>query len=168
MDSRGSIVALGPKTRICLWRTGRAQSALHGGQRKVLELQPFRSVLDPIRGHQCCFPSNTQIRKVQEVSDQRLLPILSALELESLLLSICSLQGLCGLAIPWNHLLTRLVLTPVDAKDCRDCERSTWVSCHAGGSIGSGTFSGGIVPSSTTKYFLTLVPKIRKCFPPRI
>ena len=28
----------------------------------------------------------------------------------------------------------------MDAKDCRDCEKFTWVSGHAGGSIGSGTF----------------------------
>ena len=43
-----------------------------------------------------------------------------ALELESPLLSICSLQGLCGLAIPWEPLArARLALTPVDAKDCR-------------------------------------------------
>ena len=45
-----------------------------------------------------------------------------------------------------------------DANDCRDCEKSTWASCHAGGSIGSGTFSEDIVPFSTIKSFLTLVP----------
>ena len=42
-------------------------------------------------------------------------------------------------------------LTPVDAKDCRYCEKST-VSCHAGGSFGSFFFL-------TTTCFLTLVPK---------
>ena len=70
--------------------------------------------------------------------------------MESLLLLIFSLQGLCGSAMPWEPLAhARLALTPVDATDCRDCEKSTWVSCHAGKSIGSGTFSEGIVPFST-------------------
>ena len=44
--------------------------------------------------------------------------------MESLLLLRCNLQELCVLAIlkaPLAH--ARLVLTPVDAKDCRDCEK---------------------------------------------
>ena len=81
MDSReGSIVSLSSMTRICSGRTGRLRKtahsrACHGGQCKVLPLQPFRSVLDPIRGH-CCFLSFAQIGKIQEVTDQRMLPIL--------------------------------------------------------------------------------------------
>ena len=54
----------------------------------------------------------TQIGKVQEVTDQRILPILR------LLLLICNLQKLRVLAIllePLAH--ARLELTPVDAKD---------------------------------------------------
>ena len=47
-----------------------------------------------------------------------------ALELESPLLSIYSLRGLYGLAIPWEPLAhTRLVLTPLDAADGRSCEK---------------------------------------------
>ena len=34
-----------------------------------------------------------------------------------------------------------------------------WISCHAGGSMGNGTSSEDIVPSSTTKSFLILVQK---------
>ena len=52
--------------------------ACHSGQCKVLKLQPFRSGLDPIRG-QCWFLLNTQTGKVQEVTDQRILPILKCL-----------------------------------------------------------------------------------------
>ena len=40
----------------------------------------------------------------------------------------------------------RLVLIQVDAKDCRDCERSTWVSRNAGGVLGNGTQSVDIAP----------------------
>ena len=41
------------------------------------------------------------------------------------MLSICSLQGLCGIATPWEPLAhARLVLTPVDAKDCRYSEKN--------------------------------------------
>ena len=44
--------------------------------------------------------------------------------------------------------------------NCRNCKKSTWVSCHAGGSIGSGTFLVWIVCTffQTTKSFLILVP----------
>ena len=43
------------------------------------------------------------------------------LELESLLLFICNLQELCVLAILYEPLAhARLVLTPMDAKDCQD------------------------------------------------
>ena len=45
--------------------------------------------------------------------------------MESLLLSMCDLQGLCGFAIPWEPVPhARLVLTPMDAKDCRDFENA--------------------------------------------
>ena len=49
--------------------------ARHSGQCKILKLQPFRSVLDPIRG-QCCFLSCAQIGKIQEVTEQRILSTL--------------------------------------------------------------------------------------------
>ena len=38
-------------------------------------------------------------------------------------------------------------------------EKSTWGFFHARRSIGNGAFSGDIVPSSTTKFFLILIPK---------
>ena len=91
-----------------------------------------------------------------------------ALELESLLLLICSLQGLRGLAIPWEPLShATLVQTPVDAQDCRDCEKSTWLSCHAGGSIGR-YFFWRYCTFFNHQIFPDSGPKLRKCFPPRI
>ena len=82
-----------------------------------------------------------------------------ALELESPLLSICSLQGLYGLAIPWEPLAhARLVLSPVDATDCRSYEefhlgylprrKVHWQRYF---------FLEVLYPSSTTKFFLFLV-----------
>ena len=47
----------------------------------------------------------------------------------------------------------------MDAKDCRDCEKSTWVSRHARKPIGT-MFNHQILPVSG--------PKIWKCFPPKI
>ena len=44
----------------------------------------------------------------------------------------------------WNHMLTRgWYKTQMDIRDGENYEKkkkSTWASCHAGGSIGSGTF----------------------------
>ena len=51
------------------------RQACQGGQCEVLKLHPVRSVLDPIRG-QHCFLLYAQLGKIQEVSDQRILPIL--------------------------------------------------------------------------------------------
>ena len=80
-------------------------------------------------------------------------------ELESLLLLICNFQELCVLAIlqePLAH--ARLVLTPVDANDCRDSKIHLGFSPRRR-STGNGTFSGGIALFSTTESFLMLVPK---------
>ena len=79
---------------------------------------------------------------------------------KSLLPWLYNLQELFGLAIPLEPLAhARLVLTQVDIRECQKYGKSTQVSCHAGGSIGSGTSFEGIVPFSTTKSFLILVPK---------
>ena len=119
------ICCSGPKDShllIACWTPAR-----HGGQRKVLKLQSFRSVLNPIRG-QCCFHLCTQMGKVQKVTNQRMLSILRRLSCYYPCLG-CSLRALFELATPWEPLAhARVVLTPVDAKeDCRDCEKSTWV-----------------------------------------
>ena len=52
-----------------------------------------------------------------------------------------------------------LVLTPVDVRYCQNLQKFTWVSCHAEGFIGSGSFSASIVPFSATESFLILLPK---------
>ena len=86
MNSReGSIVALAQRLAsvngvldVCsqISKKKNAQyRARHGGQRKVLKLQLFKSVLDPIRGPRR-FLSYTQVGNIQEVTDQRMLPIL--------------------------------------------------------------------------------------------
>ena len=83
-----------------------------------------------------------------------------ALELGALLPWIFSLQELFGLAIPKKPLAhARLVLTQVDVRDCQNCEKCIWVSFHEGSSTGSGTFSGSVVPFSTTRSFLIVVLK---------
>ena len=52
-----------------------------------------------------------------------------------------SLQELFGLAIPLEpHAHARLVPAQVDVRDCQSYEESTWVSFHAGESIGSVIF----------------------------
>ena len=109
MDSHeGSIVALG-------WRTGRVQPDFevncstpgrHGGQRKVVKLQPFRSVFDPIRG-QCCFLFYTQMGKVQEVTDQRILPTLRRLNWNHSCSRYAVSKDSADLSFHKNHPLTR-------------------------------------------------------------
>ena len=87
-----------------------------------------------------------------------------ALELRSLLPSIINLQELNELAILLESLAhAKSVRTQVVVGSLQNYERSTWVACHAGGSIGSGTSSEGIVPSSTTKIFPDSGLKIGKC-----
>ena len=84
-----------------------------------------------------------------------------ALELKEPLLWICSRQELFALAILLErHVCVSLVRIQVVVGDCPSYERSTWVSFHAGESIGSDIFSEDIiVPFSTTKSCLALVPK---------
>ena len=83
-----------------------------------------------------------------------------ALELKSLLPSIYNLQELNELAIPLEPFAhTKLVRTQAVVQDRQNCEKSTWVALLTGESIGSGTSSEGIVSSSTTKSFVTQVPK---------
>ena len=64
-----------------------------------------------------------------------------ALELKSLLPWVYRFQELIGLAIPLEpHAHARLVRTQVVVGGCQSYENSNWFSCHAGRSIGSGTF----------------------------
>ena len=60
---------------------------------KVLKFQPFRSIIDPVRGQWCFL--YTQVGKVQEVTDQRILPILRRLD--------------------WNHSCSRYAVSKVCA-----------------------------------------------------
>ena len=113
MDSRGgSIVSLRPKTRICQWHTEHLQSyfrkaahsrACHSGQCKVLKLQNFRSVLDPIHS-QCCLFSYAQIGKIQEVTDQRILPILWRLNWNNACFGTKVSTNCLNLPFCWNHM----------------------------------------------------------------
>ena len=124
----GSIVVLSPKTFICQWHTEHLQSyfrltaqrrACHGGQRKVLKFQTWKSVLDQSRGP-CCFLSYAQMGKIQKVTNQHIAEAV-ALELKSLLPWIYCPQELFGLAIPLEpRAHARLVLTQVDVRDCQN------------------------------------------------
>ena len=68
------------------------------------------------------------------------------------------IQELSVLAIPLEPLAhVKLVRSQLVVKDRHNYEKSNWVVSHAGGSIGSGTSSEGIVLSSTTKSFLIRV-----------
>ena len=100
------------------------------------------------------FVANVQICRIQEVTDQRPLPIQRRSNWN---------QFRLGYRVSKNWLESlvhaKLVQTQEAVRDHQNYEKSTWVSCHARGSIGSGTFSEGIVPSSTTKSFLILVLK---------
>ena len=122
------------------------------------EASTFRSTFDLIGG-QCCF---LVCSNWQDPGSHGLVHIADtvALELKSLLPWIYNLSR----TVQIGHSVgsTRLRETGLNSSglwDCQNYERSTWASCHAGGSIGSGTVSEGIVPSSATKSFQILVPK---------
>ena len=140
MDSReGSVVPLSPKIRICqLRRQTACRSARPGGQRKVLK--PFRSMFDPIRGR-CCFFLYAQIAKVQEVTDQRMLPILRRSNWNHSCSRYAVSKDCADLPFRGNHSLTRgWYQLQWTQKSVEIVKKSTWVSCHARGSFGSGTF----------------------------
>ena len=92
---------------ICIhifWKTAHSR-ACHGGHCKVLKLQLLRSVLDPIRG-QCYFLSYSQICMIQEVTDQRRLPILWRLNWNQSCLRDIISKNWTNLPFRWNHSLT--------------------------------------------------------------
>ena len=135
------------------------RQACQGGQCEVLKLHPVRSVLDPIRG-QHCFLLYAQLGKIQEVSDQRILPILLRSSWNRFCLVYAVPNDCSDLTFPWEpRAHARPVRTQVVVRDRQNYEKSTWLALLAGGSIGSGTSSEGIVPFTTSKSFLIPVPK---------
>ena len=160
MDSReGSIVALSPKTRICQWRTGRLQSKFSGNCST-----PGQSWW-PMQGSEASNHSDRSlIHFVANAASSRMLrwhtADTEALELESHLLSICSLQGLHGLGhsvgttrsrgwyqLQWTPQIAEGMKNPLKFLASQECPSAValfWRWC---------TFF------STTKSFLSLVPE---------
>ena len=139
----------------------------HSGQCKVLKLQPFRSVLDPIRD-QCCFLSCAQISKIQEVTDQRIgqywcawTGITLALEIQSprTVRTCHSVGTTCSREAGTNSSGRRRLL-------------KLWKHPHGflatqEGPLAVVIFPWGRVPLSTTKSFLILVPKWENAYRPK-
>ena len=107
--------------------------------------------------------------KVQEVADWRMLPILRRLSWYNFcfLTRIQSPRTVRACHSVGSHSLTRgmYVLTPVDAKDGRDCEQyPLGYSHHAGGPFGNGTFFWRYCTFFNDQIFPDACPKIRKGF----
>ena len=80
-----------------MFRLTAHSGACHGGQCKVLKLQPLRSVSDPIRG-QRCFLSCAQIGEIQEVTNQRIFPFCLGFSVP---------KNCSDLTFRWNQMQTR-------------------------------------------------------------
>ena len=148
-----------------LFRWTAHRRACHCGQCWVLKLQIFKSVFDPLRD-QCCFLLYTQLGKVQEITDQRILPILWRLNWNHFLPLIYNLRELFGPAIPLEPPAhARLVRTQVVAISYQNDEKPLGFHATKEGPI-------AVVLSlevrCATKSFLILVSEKKKCLPPRI
>ena len=122
------------------------------------KLQPFRSVLDPTHS-QCCFLSYGQIGKIQEVTDQRMLPILWHLNWNNLCLGYTVSKNCSNLPLCWNHMFAwvwyQLKWTSEIAKVMKNPLGFLSTQKRP---LAVVSFSEGIVHFSTTKPSPILVP----------
>ena len=106
--------------------------------------------------------------EVQQVTDQRILPILKRSNWNHFWIGYTSHHGLCGLAIPLASLVcVSLELTQVFVRDCQSYEISTWVS-FTRKRVHWQWYVFWRFCTFNHQIFLDSGPNMRKCLPPRI
>ena len=131
-------------TRGCLevtYSTGSAHSTTNDVEElPFVEKNPMQLPLDSREGSIVSLSPESRIFELRSLLSVHIADT-EAPELDSVLLLMCNLQALCVLAFLQESLAHARLVEPQWTQKIADIVKtSTWVSRHAGGSIGNGTF----------------------------
>ena len=174
---KNQTVSLSLRTRICQLRAGHLQSYFseNCAQQGLSKWPMLSSEASTLQGR-------SLIPFVASTASSRMLKL--AISRKSLIRTYCRYWGAwieiafalgkqspCpDLPFGSNHSLAhaKSVQTQVVVTARQNYETSTWVSCHARGSIGTGSFFWRVLYLLWTPNLSCFCPQIRKCLPPRI